>query len=270
MRSAEFYFEHFNPSVSREQRPFRHIFEHSDPRKSGTDPQQYRFHLDQKLGGPTMSAQYSAFARPNLDASFFDREEVQADETPMFATPVYAQRTSTRSVRSGINPAWIAVPAVVLAVGAGAYMMSQRSEPTVASTKPPPAALAPTITPQPPEVAANTVEPVNPSPAATATASTDGRVMTRQPAPVRVARAKAPARTEAATAATGTGVDASATIPATPQPYSGSAQTSAPAPAPVIAPPAPTVSAEPAPTPEAATPPIAPQVPDSPTSPPTN
>lgn len=212
-----------------------------------------------------MSAQYSAFARPNLDASFFDRDEPQADDAPMFATPVYAQRTSTKSAGGKINPAWLAVPAVVLAVGAGAYMMTQRSEPTVASTKPPPAALAPVVTPAP-EMAANTVQPVNPSPAATATASTPGRVMTSQPAPVRVARAKPPARTEAATAATGTGIDASATIPATPQPYSGTAQTSAP----VITPPAPTVAAEPAPTPEAATPPVAPQVPDSPTPPPTN
>lgn len=215
-----------------------------------------------------MSTQYSTFARPNLDASFFDRDEPQADDTPMFATPVYAQRTSTKSARGGIKPAWIAVPAVILAVGAGAYMMSQRSEPTVASTKPPPAALAPVVTPQAPEVAANTVQPVNPSPATTATASTAGRVMTSQPAPVRVARAKPPARTAVATAATGTGIDASATIPATPQPYSGTVQ--APAPAPVIAPPAPTVAAAPAPTPEAATPPVAPQVPDSPTSPPTN
>jgi hypothetical protein len=205
-----------------------------------------------------MSAQYSTFARPNLDASFFDREETQADAAPMFATPVYAQRTSTKSARGGINPAWIAVPAVVLAVGAGAFMMSQRGEPTVASTKPAPAAMAPVVTPQP-EMAANTVQPVNAAPAATASASTAGRVMTSQPAPVRVARAKAPARTAAA--ATGTGIDASATVPATPQPYSGTAQ----APASVIAPPAPTVSAEPAPTP-----PIAPQVPDSPTSPPTS
>jgi len=212
-----------------------------------------------------MSAQYSAFSRPNLDASFFDRDEPHADDTPMFATPVYAQRTSTKPARSGINPAWLAVPAVVLAVGAGAYMMSQRSEPTVASTKPPPAALAPVVTPTP-EVAANAVQPVNPSPAATATASTSGRVMTSQPAPVRVARARPPARTAAATAATGTGIDASATVPATPQPYTGTVQ----APAPVIAPPAPTVAAEPAPTPEAATPPVAPQVPDSPTPPPTN
>jgi hypothetical protein len=216
-----------------------------------------------------MSAQYSAFARPNLDASFFDRDEPLADDAPMFATPVYAQRTSTKSARSGINPAWIAVPAVVLAVGAGAYMMTQRSEPTVASTKPPPAALAPVVTPTP-EMAANTVQPANPTPApaATASASTAGRVMTSQPAPVRVARAKAPARTAAATAATGARVDASATIPPTPQPYSGAAQTAAPAP--VITPPAPTVAAEPAPTPEAATPPVAPQAPDSPTSPPTS
>jgi hypothetical protein len=211
-----------------------------------------------------MSAQYSTFARPNLDASFFDREESQADAAPMFATPVYAQRTSAKSARGGINPAWIAIPAVVVAVGAGAFMMSQRSEPTVASTKPAPTAMAPVVTPQP-EMAATTVQPVNPVPAATASASTAGRVMTRQPAPVRVARAKAPARTTA-TAATTTGIDASATVPSTPQPYSGTAQ----APAPVIAPPVPTVSAEPAPTPQAATPPLAPPIPDSPTSPPTN
>jgi hypothetical protein len=212
-----------------------------------------------------MSAQYNAFSRPDLDASFFDREETQANAEPMFATPVYAQRT--KAARSGINPAWIAVPAVALAVGAGAFMMSQRSEPVVASTKPVPAAVAPMVTPTP-EVAANTIEPVNPAPAATASASTSGRVMTSQPAPVRVARARAPARTAAVSAATGTGVDASATMPATPQPYSGAAQ--AQAPAPVVAPPAPTVSAEPAPTPDAATPPLAPQVPDSPTAPPTN
>ncbi len=219
-----------------------------------------------------MSAQYSAFARPNLDASFFDRDETQANGAPMFATPVYAQRTSTKPARSGMNPAWIAVPAVVVAVGAGAYFMMGRSnEPTVASTKPPPAAIAPVAAPQP-EMAADTVQPVNPSPAATATASTSGRVMTSQPAPVRVARAKAPARTEAATAATGTGTDASATIPATPQPYSGSVQ----APAPVITTPPASAAVQPVNptpetvTPEAATPPIAPQVPDSPTSPPTN
>ena len=216
-----------------------------------------------------MSAQYSTFARPNLDASFFDREETQSNAEPMFATPVYAQRTSTKSARGGITPAWIAVPIVVVAVGAGAFMMSQRGEPTVASTKPAAAAIAPVVTPQP-EMAANTVQPVTPAPAATASASTSGRVMTSQPAPVRVARAKAPARTAAATAATGSEADASAQVPATPQPYSGTAQPSEAAPAPVITPPAPTVAAEPAPTPEAATPPVAPQVPDSPTSPPTN
>lgn len=221
-----------------------------------------------------MSAQYSAFARPNLDASFFDREEPQTDAAPMFATPVYAQRTSTRSTGSGMNPAWIAVPVVVAAVGAGAYfMMGRHAEPTVASTKPPPVALAPVVTPQP-EMAANTVTPVNPTPA-TASAATSGRVMTSQPAPVRVAR-RAPARTEAATAATGTGIDASATIPATPQPYSGSATSVVPAPV-VTTPPSAAATAvqpvSPTPdtvTPEAATPPIAPQVPDSPTSPPTN
>lgn len=222
-----------------------------------------------------MSAEYSAFSRPNLDASFFDREETQSDASPMFATPVYAQRTSTRTSSRGdkINPAWIAVPAVVVAVGAGAYfLMGRQSEPTVASTKPVPIAVAPVATPQP-EMAANTVQPVNPSPAATATASTAGRVMTTQPAPVRVAR-KAPTRTQAATAATGTGVDASATIPVTPQPYSGSATA---APAPVITPPPAAATAvqpvNPTPDaviPEAATPPIAPQVPDSSTSPRTN
>lgn len=214
-----------------------------------------------------MSAQYSTFARPNLDASFFDREEA-ADAAPMFATPVYAQRTSTKSARSGINPAWIAVPAVVVAVGAGAFFMSQRNEPVVASTKPPVAVMAPVAAPQP-EMVANTVQPLTPSPAATATASTSGRIMTRQPAPIRVARAKAPATTQAATAATGTGMDASATVPASPQPYTGSAQ--AQAPAPVIAPPAAAQPVNPTPeaiTPEATTPPIAPQVPE--TSPPTN
>lgn len=67
-----------------------------------------------------MSAQYSTFARPNLDASFFDRDEPQANAEPMFATPVYAQRGSARSARGSINPAWIAVPVVVAVVGAGA------------------------------------------------------------------------------------------------------------------------------------------------------
>lgn len=214
-----------------------------------------------------MTAEYSAFGRPSFTADDFAREETLSD-TPMFATPVYAQRTTTR--RSGVNPAvWVAVPAIVLAVGAGAYFMSQRSEPTVAATRP--MAVVPAA---PVDSAANTVQPVNPpmadTPAPRMAEAAPAR-LTPEATPVRTARAK-PAPRPVARSAAATGADASATIPSAPVPYSGTAQTSAPSPAPVMAPPAPTVTAEPVNptpvTPEASTPPVAPQVPDTPTPPP--
>lgn len=214
-----------------------------------------------------MTAEYSAFGRPNFTADDFAREEIESD-TPMFATPIYAQRTTTR--RSGVNPAvWVAVPAIVLAVGAGAYFMSQRSEPTVAATRP--MAVVPAA---PADSAANTVQPVNPPVTATPTTPMAEAAPARlapDTTPVRTARAK-PAPRPVARSAAASGADAGATVPSAPMPYSGTAQTSAPSPAPVIAPPAPAVTAEPAnPTPvmpEASTPPVAPQVPDAPTPPP--
>lgn len=213
-----------------------------------------------------MTAEYSAFGRPNFTADDFAREAIESD-TPMFATPIYAQRTTTR--RSGVNPAvWVAVPAIVLAVGAGAYFMSQRSAPTVAATKP--MAIVPAA---PVDSAANQIQPVSPPMAATPPprmAEAAPARLAPETTPVRTARAKPAPRPAARSAAT-TGEDASTTIPSAPVPYSGVAQTAAPSPAPVIVPPVPTVTAEPlnpTVTPDASTPPVAPQVQEAPTPPP--
>ncbi|HEX5378003.1 MAG TPA: hypothetical protein VFW47_05485 [Phenylobacterium sp.] len=209
-----------------------------------------------------MSAEYSTFARPAFTSADFGRDEVESDG-PMFATPIYARDRAARPARSGIHPAvWVAVPAVILAVGAGAYFMSQRGEPTVAATRPIPAAASPAM--QPTELMASTAQPMAPPVVVTEPAPVAAApAVSRQPAPTRTARV-APARRVAAPSPTG--VDASASIPSTPQPYSGSAA----APAPVVSPPTPTVAAEPVtPAPEAVTPPVAPQAPEATVTPPT-
>lgn len=216
-----------------------------------------------------MTAEYGAFSRPTFTADDFEREEVESD-TPMFAAPIYAQRAASR--RGGPSPAVIGagVLALALAAGAGVYLMNQQGETTVASTKPVQVQVAPAATPAPSEMAANTVQPVNPAPAMApetpkAPAATSPRV-SGHVAPTHTARART--TPEAASAATATGVDASATLPASPQPYAPSTSTP-PAPAPEIAPTAPTVQAQPVnPEPQVTQQAPAPTVPDDSTAPP--
>lgn len=203
-----------------------------------------------------MSAEYNAFARPTFTAADFGRDVPETGE-PMFTAPIYA-RTTTKA-RGGINPAvWVAVPAVALAVGVGAYMLN-REPVTVAATKPIPVAASPMLTPS--EMAASApVAPAamtpNPTPeAAPVRAASSARVTDRAP-PVRVARAR-PAAMSADTRA----ADVSATIPEAPQAYSGPAQS-------VVTPAEPTVvEVAPAVTPEAAAPPVAPPVSETTTPP---
>lgn len=203
-----------------------------------------------------MSTAYDPVARPTYAGLMPDERRdrpaagaaTEADEVPVFGTPIYAR---TAKKRSGLPIPAIAagVAAAAILAAAGYYMMQPRQELFAEQTTTAPAA-APPVT----EIAAAAPvqEPI-PALAEQRTQISENPVVREARTPIRTARARpAPVADSPETWAS----DTSARLPDAPIPYSALAQTPAGAPAaaapvapPVIAPPAPETAAPAAPAP---------------------
>lgn len=208
-----------------------------------------------------MTAEYNAFSRPAFTAADFERADTDtASTSPMFSPPIYGRENGAAARRSGMPAAaWIAVPVIALALGAGVYALNppHRANAGVAQLTPGvPAAATPMAT-RPVETARTDPTPAMPAPERMAAETLKAPMRTAEASP-RVSAKVAPPRhtvTRSAPSAMATGVNTSASAPA---------QVQAPPPV-VVAPPAPVVSAAPEPATQP-TPQAAPETP--PTTPP--